>query len=233
MGAVVLGSLSTKVPRRRLLAWAIFVCVIGGLNLLGREETGPPDRNVLYAYSTAIGGAVQYAIFLAILLAIARGLAYREVFALRRPRSVTAAAGWVALSLVSVSIVNVVLGQFLNAGKEQGLVPTRWEPSHAGAYAANFVVVALIAPVVEELTFRGFGVSAIGSLVGTGATALWVGVAFGVWHGLVIAFPVLAVLGAILALLRLRTDSVYPSMAAHAILNGTALVIAVTYGSGR
>jgi len=232
MGAVVLGGLNTRVPTSRLLAWAIFVCAIGALNLVGREKLGPPPHDVLYKYSTAVGGAVQYAVFLAILLGIAYGLDYRRVFALRRPRSLAAAAGWVVVALVTVAVVNVGLGQFLNAGKEQGLVPDGWESSHAGAFAANFVVVALIAPFVEELIFRGFGVSAIGSVVGTAPTVLWVGIAFGVWHGLVIAFPVLAILGAILAMLRLRTDSVYPSMAAHAIFNAVALVAAVTHGAG-
>jgi membrane protease YdiL (CAAX protease family) len=232
MGAVVLGGLNSRVPPNRLFAWAIFVCAIGTLNFVGREKVGPPSKDVLYQYSTAVGGAIQYAVFLAILFAIAYGLDYRRVFALRRPHSVAAAAGWVVLALVTVTVVNVGLGQFLHAGKEQGLVPDRWEPSHAGAFAANFVVVALIAPFVEELIFRGFGVSAIGSFVGTAAAALWVGIAFGVWHGLVIAFPVLAILGAILALLRLRTDSVYPPMAAHAIFNAVALVAAVTHGAG-
>jgi membrane protease YdiL (CAAX protease family) len=232
MGAVVLGGLNRRVPPSRLLAWATFVCVIGTLNLVAREKIGPPSRNVLYQYSTAAGGAVQYAIFLAILLGIAYGLDYREVFALRRPRSIPAAAGWVVVALVTVTVVNVGLGQFLHAGKEQGLVPDRWEPSHAGAFAANFVVVALIAPFVEELVFRGFGVSAVGSFVGTAATVLWIGIAFGVWHGLVIAFPVLAILGAILAMLRLRTDSVYPSMTLHAIFNAVALVAAVAHGAG-
>jgi hypothetical protein len=41
----------------------------------------------------------------------------------------------------------------LHGGREQGLTPTSWQPDRAGAFAANFVVVAVYAPIVEELTF--------------------------------------------------------------------------------
>lgn len=219
-------------PRAKLAAWAALVLTVGGLNLAGREASGPPDRNVLFSYAVAAGGAIQYAVILIVVLLIARGLDLREVFALRRPRSLPAAAGWIAATLVAVWAVSALLGRVLDAGKEQGLVPDHWEPRHAGAFAANFVVVALVAPIVEELTFRGLGFSSIAAMFGPAAAILAIGVAFGVWHGLVIAFPVLAILGAVLAALRHRTGSVFPPMVAHAIFNGSALVAAVTLGSG-
>jgi membrane protease YdiL (CAAX protease family) len=128
--------------------------------------------------------------------------------------------------------VSAALSTVLNAGKDQGLVPDRREPSHAGAFAANFLVIVLVAPIVEELLFRGLGVSFLTAIAGSTVAVGGVGVAFGVWHGLVIAFPALAILGAILAWLRLRTASVFPSMVTHAIFNGTALIAAVTAGVG-
>ncbi len=216
-----------RISNGRLAAWAILILCIGGLNFAGREASGAPDRNVLYSYATAVGGLVQYAVILGIVLAIARGLDTREVFALRRPRSLAAAAGWIVVTLAVVGVVSTALAPFLDAGKDQGLVPDHWEPRHAGAFAANFAVVVLVAPIVEELTFRGFGVSGIAAAIGPAAAIAGVGIAFGVWHGLVIAFPALAILGGILAALRLRTDSVYPPMVAHGIFNGTALVVAV------
>ena len=44
-------------------------------------------------------------------------------------------------------------------GREQGLTNFHWEPAHAGAFAANVVLFAVVAPFVEELTFRGAGQS--------------------------------------------------------------------------
>ena len=65
-----------------------------------------------------------------------------------------------------------------------------WEPAHAGAFAANFVLFAVIAPFVEELTFRGAGQSLL-RFLGRAPSILLVGVAFGLAHGLVEALLVL------------------------------------------
>ena len=224
--------MSREISTARLSVWAVFIVGLGAINLALRESEGPPERDILYKYSTAAGNAVFYAILLGVLLLIARGLDWKEVFALRRPPSLVGAVGWMALGLVVILIADVVLSQFLDAGKEQGVVPKQWEASHAGAFVANFIVIAVLAPVVEELIFRGFGVTAVSALVGPAATVLWIGLAFGVWHGLVIAFPALATLGAVFAFVRLQTRSVYPSMVMHALFNGVTLIVAVTLGVG-
>ena len=232
MGVVVLGRVKSPVPTARLVLWAVFVAVVGILNLVARLKGGRPDSNVLYRYDTAVGGLILYGVVLGVVLLIARGLDRREVFALRAPPSLRRAAGYVVGGFVAIFAVNAVLSQFLQAGKEQGLVPDHWQPSHAGAFAANFAVVALVAPVVEELTFRGLGFTALSGVVGSWAVVLWVGIAFGAWHGLIVAFPALASLGAIFAFVRLKTRSVYPTMVMHAIFNATALIAAVTLKVG-
>jgi CAAX protease family protein len=126
--------------------------------------------------------------------------------------------------------VSAVLEQVANAGEEQGLTPDHWDPNRAGAYAASFVAIAVVAPIVEELTYRGEGfglLSAYGrwvAIVGTGLT-------FALGHGLLVGLPVLLVFGLGLAWLRERTDSVYPGIALHSIFNGAALIAAVTIGT--
>ena len=227
-----LGGVKPAIGSGRLVAWATLIVLIGALNAASHAAGGAPSRDVLYRYSTAVGGLIQYGVILGVLLVIARGLDLREAFALQRPGSLTAAAGWICAALVTVWAVSYALGTVLDAGKDQGLVPDHWESRHAGAFVANFAVVVLVAPLVEELTFRGFGVSGLALVFGPVGAILGVGIAFGVWHGLLVAFPVLAILGAILAALRIRTASVYPPMVAHALFNGAALVVAVTVGGG-
>jgi membrane protease YdiL (CAAX protease family) len=85
-------------------------------------------------------------------------------------------------------------------------------------------VIALIAPVVEELMFRGLGYSLLRPL-GEVPAILWVGVAFGIYHGLLDALPILIAFGAALALVRARTNSVYPGMVVHALFNTITLVV--------
>ena len=151
----------------------------------------------------------------------------RGLLCARRPAtSWLRALGLAALLLIGIYIAVSVLDQFLHGGKEQGLTPTAWEPSHAGAYAANFLVVAVMAPIVEELTYRGLGLTLLARL-GHWPSIIAIGCIFAFDHGLVQAFPELALFGAALAWLRLRVQSVYPGMLLHGTFNGIALIVAV------
>ncbi len=210
----------------RLVLWTGFVLLLVVVAYAGRASGGKPAPDVLYRYDTAVAGLVSYLIMLGLVLAIASG--DRGLLALRTPRSWWAALGLALAVFAGIMVVNVVLNPFLNAGREQGLTPTGWDASRAGQYVANALVIALLGPAVEELTYRGLGVSlwrAYGRWVAIAVTALL----FGLSHGLVEGLPILATFGAGLAWLRLRTDSVYPGMLVHAAFNGLALVIAVAF----
>ena len=207
----------------RLWAWLVFVGLFAGVSYASNFLSSQPEGyEPLYHYGTAVGGAVTYGLLLGIVIAIAVGADMRDLFALRRPRTKWAVGGPIAL-IVAVLIVSALLDPILHPGKEQGLVPTHWQPSHAGPYAANAVVVVVIAPIVEELIFRGMGYSLL-ERYGRALAIVVVGVAFGLAHGLVDALPVLVALGAGLAWLRSKTGSVFPGMATHAIFNGIAVL---------
>jgi len=190
----------------------------------GGGTVAPGD--LLYRWSTVIGGLVQYALILALVLLIARGLA-PAVLGLRRPASWRAAAAWIAGAIVAIWVIGALLNPFLEAGEEQGLVPDDWESDHAAAFVANFVVVAVVAPIVEELTYRGLGFAAVRQFFGAAAAVVVTALAFGLAHGLVVALPVLTVFGLILGWLRFKTSSLYPPIILHAIFNGAALLAAV------
>jgi membrane protease YdiL (CAAX protease family) len=226
MGAVVLGRV-TEVPRGRLVGWAALVGVLAlisyGANLA--TDDGVPD-DLLYRWSSAIGGVVQYAILLVLVLVLARGLAPKTL-GLVRPRSWTRALGLTLGALVSIFVIGAILNIFLKAGEEQGLVPHEWDSSRAAPFVANFVVVAGIAPIVEELTYRGLGFAAMRDAFGDGVAVAVTALAFGLAHGLFVALPVLTIFGLILALVRLRTQSLYPCIILHGVFNGLAMIAAV------
>jgi membrane protease YdiL (CAAX protease family) len=216
----------------RLLAWLIFVGVLTLLAYAARLVDADTPDDLAYRWSSSVAALIQYGIMLGILLLIARGLPKRELFALRRPASWGRALGLAALSLgaiyVSAFVYERVLSSFgdWDPTDEQGLVPDGWDSSRAAPFVAFFVVVTVVAPAVEELTYRGLGLSLLlpwGSLLAIGAT----GVLFGAAHGLLIALPILTVFGLVVGWLRVRTNSVYPGMVLHATFNAVALVVSV------
>ena len=217
---------------RRLAAWILFVGLIAAVNYVARFSGGRgtgrgTSRDYLYSYSTFSGGTIVYAVWLGIVLLIA--VDRFDLLALRPPRS-----WWSALRLAGVVIAGILVWESLvsflplpqSPGKEQGITNVHWEPSHAGAFAANFVLFAVIAPFVEELTFRGVGQSLL-RFLGRVPSILVVGVAFGLTHGLVEALIVLVPFGIGLAWLRDRTTSVLPGMLVHGLFNAAALAFVV------
>jgi membrane protease YdiL (CAAX protease family) len=220
------------VNRARLACWTALVGVIAALNYAARfsgssAATTSSARNAVYSYSTFVGGAVVYVFWLGLVLAIA--VERWDLLALRRPGSVRRAAGLAVTAVAAVYILEIVVSLVplpQSPGKEQGLTPTHWEPSHAGAFAANLALFAIIAPVVEELTFRGLGQSLL-AFLGRWPSIVLVGVAFGLAHGLLEALLVLVPFGIALAWLRDRTQSVYPGMVVHGLFNAIALAAAV------
>jgi membrane protease YdiL (CAAX protease family) len=220
---------AVAVPRGKLYGWLALVAVLAIVSYAARAGASDEEtRNALYRYATAVGGAVQYALLLGFVLLIARGGDLRRLLALRPPRSWGRAAAYTVAALIGIWVVGVTLNIWLEAGEEQGLTPDRWEPDRAGAYAANFVVVAFFGPLVEELVFRGLGFTVVAAFFGGAAAVAATALAFGLAHGLVLALPVLVVFGVFLAWLRASTDSLYPPILLHMFFNASALVAAVT-----
>jgi uncharacterized protein len=218
------------VNRARLSAWVGLVTVIAAVNYAARfaGTSGSSNaRNEVYSYSTFASGLIVYALWLGLVLAIASDR--WDLLALRRPPSWWRAAGLAVAAVVVIYVLEGIVSALPlpeSPGKEQGLTPTHWEPAHAGAFAANLALFAVVAPIVEELTFRGVGQSLLRFLGRTPSIVL-VGVAFGLAHGLVEALIVLVPFGIALAWLRERTGSVYPGMVVHGLFNGIALAAAV------
>ena len=212
----------------RLVAW---ISVYGGFAVLayGARLSGQkPPKDALYLWSSVVNGLVQYAIFLGVALLILIGRPKREYLALRRPTSWATAARIAGVLAVVLWIVGLALSRFVNPGREQGLAPTGWEHARAAAFVANFVVVAMVGPVVEELVYRGLGFSLLVRF-GRRTAIVLVGLAFALAHGLVHGLPLLVVFGCGLAYMRSRVESVYPGILFHAAFNALVLLLAVKF----
>lgn len=217
----------------RLAAWLCFVFGLTALNYLGRFAAEDTPDDIAYQWTSSIGVVVQFGLMLGVLLLITIGLPKRQLFALRRPASWKRAVGLVAVSLVVIYLGSLaytgllsLIGDF-DPTEEQGLVPDGWDSSRAAPFVAFFLAVTLLAPVVEELTYRGLGFSLL-QPYGVVLAVVGTGVLFGLTHGLLIGLPVLAFFGMVVGWLRAKTDSVYPGMLLHATFNAVALLIAVS-----
>ncbi|HEY0415682.1 MAG TPA: type II CAAX endopeptidase family protein [Gaiellaceae bacterium] len=212
---------------KRLAQWLALVGILVAISYASRAAGGKPDPDVLYHWSTAVGGLVQDTIVLALVLAIT-GRATR-LLALRRPRSLGRAAAYVLAAVVLTYVFEGVYAQLVHPGNEQGLTPAHWEPAHAAAYVVNALVICTWVPFVEELVFRGLGYSLLEPF-GRWPAILAVGLLFGLAHGLLLSLPIIATFGCVLAWVRSRTGSALPGMVLHSVFNLIALVAAVTVG---
>ncbi|MDP2313001.1 MAG: type II CAAX endopeptidase family protein [Pseudomonadota bacterium] len=97
----------------------------------------------------------------------------------------------------------------------------------AGRIATVFFVVA-VAPVLEELVFRGYLQTAIGARLGATMGIVCAGTLFGFFHIADPAVvPVLTAIGLMLGWVRHRSGSVYPAMAGHLVNNLAAMALAL------
>jgi membrane protease YdiL (CAAX protease family) len=206
---------------RKLAGWLALIAALAAGNYAARFEGGNPPKDVLYHWDNVVGGAVQFLVILGIALYIAR--AAPELRALRRPHSWAGALGIALAVLVGVYALSAILGPILHPGREQGLTPDHWDSSRAAPFFANAGLICVLAPFVEEITFRGVGFGLLRARFGVEPAIVGSAVLFGLAHGLVEALPLLVAFGIGLAWLRERQGSTIPGMILHGTFNAIAL----------
>jgi membrane protease YdiL (CAAX protease family) len=207
------------------VGFLVLVGTMSALNYLGNyagRSTKNETDHALFHYSTAVAAVIVYAMILGAVLWIA-GRPRRPILALRAPHSWPRALGLAVATLLVAGFVIAIADSILHGGQEQGVVPKHFMHGHAAAYAANWVVIAGVAPFVEEITYRGLGYTLFAARWGVTVAILGTGILFATSHGLVDALPELAVFGFALAWLRSRVDSTYPGMLVHSAFNSFAL----------
>ena len=144
-----------------------------------------------------------------------------EAFGLRRVVNVASAIGWAALVYAGFWIVIVALSQIFGQPDEQSLVEDIKAEDALLVLIAWGVLICVLAPVVEELFFRGFMFTVFAKRMGIAWAALLDGVVFGIGHAPAepIQLVALGAFGVGLCLLYWRTQSIIPCMGLHALNN--------------
>jgi membrane protease YdiL (CAAX protease family) len=225
---------------------------VSGRSRGGIAQWGPVSATLAVAVGLALGLASAYALVTAIddgratdaasiVLSDAVLLAVVIAAATRGPRRVGSstlglrrtafwpAVGWGLAVLTGSWAINALLSAFVGSGASGGGDHTRHLAS--GVAALLVLGVAVTAPIVEEIAFRGYLFPALtswrGPWVGAGVTAML----FGAAHVLALPVPMLAGAAAFgfgACLLRWFTGSLLPGIAIHSFNN--AIVLAALSG---
>jgi membrane protease YdiL (CAAX protease family) len=146
-------------------------------------------------------------------------------FGLRRPGAGwKSAAGRVGLLLLAFIIVSVAWSEAVNPTKEKLLEQLG---THEGTLMLllSAALTCVVAPICEEMLFRGYIFTALRNWRGTLPAAILTGLLFGGVHvgsAPLLDLVPLAALGFGLCLLYRSTGSLYPCIAAHSINNSIA-----------
>jgi membrane protease YdiL (CAAX protease family)/Pyruvate/2-oxoacid:ferredoxin oxidoreductase delta subunit len=147
-----------------------------------------------------------------------------------RPSAIGSGA-LVAVLLVAVEAVAIVYGLAMQALEWSGPVTLSSDVSSAfgggevGLILAG-VLVAIAAPFVEELAFRGIILAAVGSRWGMWPAIAISSVLFAVYHASVWLFFPMLVLGAALGWVAWTRRSLWPAIALHVLYNALAVTAA-------
>lgn len=191
---------------------------------------GHPGEHVLALGSTLVQGLAFVGV--AILLARAVASGSPADFGLRRVGTLRLwlwAVGGLALFLAAAAVWGLVAG----GGRQETLDRLGVDESPGYLWAAG-VLVVLVAPVVEELFFRGFCFRAVRNRFGFVVAAGAVSTIFGLLHytgpDTLVLIPPLIFLGVLFCWLYERTGSLWPSILLHLLNN--ALAFGATAGTG-
>lgn len=106
------------------------------------------------------------------------------------------------------------------------LLPEEWMESYSEASAGidtgtviGVIAVALVAPIVEEVIFRGLMMNRMARVMPGWLAVVLSAAVFGLCHGHPVWFAYAFVLGAFFGFIDLRADSILPSVLAHIVFN--------------
>jgi membrane protease YdiL (CAAX protease family) len=226
--------MTAPAPEPRVPVWvpfAVLAAVIVVIGIFGIAAIGvlaaadpsikpsdPPD------WVTLALTVVQDAAFVAaawIAVRLARGSAPARDFGLRRV-PVGRSALWMAIVYGAFWVIAGVLVSVFGNPPQQEIVTELKQQSAFLALAGYAVLTCMFAPFAEEFFFRGFMFTVLARRMGSVWAALIVGAVFGLVHAPgspLLGVAVLAVFGVGQCILYVRTRSIIPCMALHAIHN--------------
>lgn len=212
-----------------LVGSTIWVVIVGGLS---GQEPGSLSRTPAWLFLSQLGLSVVYGLGP---LVVARqrvpARSPSEVFGLEMKSTdipIWASVG-VALQLIVIPLLYLPISQFVDtesvSDAAQDIIDNAVSWFDVGVL---FLMIVVIAPVVEELFFRGFALPALMARFGQWPAVLLSSLWFAASHFQAIQFPGLLAVGLALAFARVRTNRLIPSIVLHMAFNGVTFGILVS-----
>jgi uncharacterized protein len=142
-----------------------------------------------------------------------------------RTVSLGTALKWMLAAYAGYWVVNVILLSIFGEPPEQDLVRDLKETQDLAVLIGFGALTCFVAPLAEELFFRGFMFSVLAARLGVWWGAAITGVIFGLIHlpgAPALGVAVLVVFGAALCFVYFKTGSLIPCMALHAFNNAVS-----------
>jgi membrane protease YdiL (CAAX protease family) len=153
-----------------------------------------------------------------------------------RPTGVRRAAGLIFLLLVGFFLFTVIWANALDVSVKEKLLEQLGANESAALLAASAALTTVVAPICEEVLFRGFIFRALSNWKGPWPAAILTGLVFGAVHAgsaPAVDLVPLAALGFGLCLLYWFTGSLYPCIVLHSLNNAIAFGELEGWGVGQ
>ena len=186
------------------------------------------DPNVGTNDASVVANTIAQLIQTAALIAIPLAIAYRtsgrqgirdslDRLGIRKFKP--SAFGWMGVAVVVYLVIATICFVIINPHQQD-------IAQDFGPVPLQIVMIAIAAPISEELAFRGFLFGGLRSRLPAIASALISGALFGALHapGGLGVVPQLIAFGAILALLYEKTGSIVPGLLLHMLNNTIGLI---------
>jgi membrane protease YdiL (CAAX protease family)/uncharacterized RDD family membrane protein YckC len=186
------------------------------------------DPNVGTDDASVAANTLAQLIQTAVLIAVPLAIAYRSSGRLGIRDSLDrlgirkfkpSAFGWMGVAVIVYLVIATICFVIINPHQQD-------ISQDFGPIPLQIVMIAIAAPISEELSFRGFLFGGLRSRLPAIASALISGALFGALHapGGVGVVPQLIAFGAILALLYEKTGSIVPGLLLHMLNNTVGLI---------
>ena len=201
---------------RRVGGW--FAALWAVLLVWQLNSGGDIDGRLLITINLSLLGVAAW------LMIIRYRLPVRETLSLQAPP----AAAWLGV-LIAAPAGLVLADGVVRLASLAMPIPDEWQEAMADAFGADLPLwqmlffFAVLPGIFEEIAFRGILLHGLKTRLSPIPLALVAGIAFGFFHVDLFRIPPTSLLGVFLVVAVLRTGSIYPAMAWHALHNALAL----------